>query len=327
MSGSDSQSRQDAGAAEGAADPVGGDHPALIRADALADNGRWTHVDVTGARPEETILAAAPGLSHSTLAALTDEDTRPRVDSADGGLLLILRGANLAPGAPVEDMISLRLWCDGRHLISCQRRPVRAVERVRDRLIGPDSPASAGAVLAALVQVIVQHMTPFVDAMLEQVDDLEDTLLGTPDKSMYHGMMRLRSSVLTYRRYLRPQRDALNTLQYDPPGFLSAERGRLRETANTLIRHLEDLDTAREALQMQQEELMTMLSARMNETLYRFSVVATIFLPLGFLTGLMGVNVAGMPGTVHPDAFWWLSGSLVLFGLGLYAWFRRKGLM
>ena len=81
-------------------------------------------------------------------------------------------------------------------------------------------------------------------------------------------------------------------------------RLRLREVNDRLIRHIEDIDEVRERAAMAQEELLSRISEQMNQRSYLFTVVATIFLPLGFFTGLMGINVGGMPGVEDNDAFW-----------------------
>ena len=56
----------------------------------------------------------------------------------------------------------------------------------------------------------------------------------------------------------------------------------------------------------------------MNNATLRLGVVATVFLPLGFLTGLLGINVAGVPGSHDPEAFWMVCGLLIILALG--AW-------
>jgi zinc transporter len=78
---------------------------------------------------------------------------------------------------------------------------------------------------------------------------------------------------------------------------------RLRETTDHLIRYIEDLDSSRDRASVTQEELVNRLSEQMNNRMYVLSIVAAIFLPLGFLTGLLGINVGGLPGVENPDAF------------------------
>jgi len=78
---------------------------------------------------------------------------------------------------------------------------------------------------------------------------------------------------------------------------------RLREIADRTTRFVEDLDSARERAAVTQEELMGRLSEQMDKRMYMLSLVAAVFLPLGFLTGLLGINVGGIPGAEFPWAF------------------------
>ena len=86
----------------------------------------------------------------------------------------------------------------------------------------------------------------------------------------------------------------------------------LREVHNHVTRYVEDLDAIRERSQIVKDEIANMLSDRLNRNMYVLSVIAAIFLPLGFLTGLMGVNIGGMPGVDNSWAFWTFSWVLIV---------------
>ncbi len=96
------------------------------------------------------------------------------------------------------------------------------------------------------------------------------------------------------------------------PSFDVARRGRLREVSDRTMPHVEDLDAVRDRTAVLQDELTTQMSEQMNRTMYLLTVVATVMLPLGFVTGLLGVNVAGIPGANSPWAFGALCAILVL---------------
>ena len=102
------------------------------------------------------------------------------------------------------------------------------------------------------------------------------------------------------------------------------DRLRLRESADRTTRFIEDLDLARERAVVVQEELLSRLSEKMDRTMYVLSIVAAIFLPLGFLTGLLGINVGGIPGADFKGSFLIFCIFLVLI-VGLQIWiFKRK---
>ena len=112
-------------------------------------------------------------------------------------------------------------------------------------------------------------------------------------------------------------------IEHRLPWLDQGERLRLREMADRITRYVEELETARERTLLVQDELSSRLSEQMNKTMYVLTIVATIFLPLGFVTGLLGVNLGGIPGTDEPLAFILLCLGLLGFGLLELLLFRR----
>jgi zinc transporter len=135
----------------------------------------------------------------------------------------------------------------------------------------------------------------------------------------------LRRQAISLRRYLSPQREALSRLLTEKiPWLDESNRIRLREVYDMLIRHIEDLDEARDRAAVTQEQLVNSLSEQMNKKMYILSIVAAIFLPLGFLTGLLGINVGGIPGAESKLGFLvfvLLLSAVVVFQIWL---FRKK---
>ena len=113
---------------------------------------------------------------------------------------------------------------------------------------------------------------------------------------MRQPLLTLRRRLIILRRYLVPQREALARLQLDATSLLSpAELLAIRESADRLIRVIEDLDSLRERLSVIHEEYLSRHNEMMNQRMYMLAVFTMIFLPLGFLTGLLGVNLNGIP--------------------------------
>jgi zinc transporter len=96
----------------------------------------------------------------------------------------------------------------------------------------------------------------------------------------------------------------------------------LQEAHNQLIRYLEDIDTIRERAQIVKDELSNILADKMNKNMYLLSIVAALFLPLGFFTGLLGINVGGMPGADNPSAFWVVSFVCAFFAVAILGLFK-----
>ena len=239
--------------------------------------------------------------------AMVLANARPRASAIDGGLLVVLRGVNLNPGADPEDMVSVRLWPEADRVITVSPRLVTAVDDVRHRVVSnsPLRPQSPMQLLAILAMALVYHMGPVIDALDDEVEDLQERLLAGDSQDLYRSFSDVRHRVTLLRRHLAPQRDALARLNREAVAFATMEdRDDLREVGDRIIRYVEDLDSARERATLLQDELDHAVSMKLNKNMYVMSVIAAIFLPLSFLTGLLGINVGGVPGEKNDFAFW-----------------------
>jgi zinc transporter len=161
-----------------------------------------------------------------------------------------------------------------------------------------------------------------VDNLEEELDSLEEDLIEGSVKELRPRLSGLRRQAVTLRRYLAPQRDVLARLSLESiPWIKDAHRARFRETADRTTRYVEDLDATRERAAVTQEELTAKLQDRMNRNMYVLSLVAAIFLPLGFLTGLLGINVGGIPGSESQIAFVIVCAFLVIIAVAEFSLF------
>ena len=268
-------------------------------------------------------LVEDSGLNDIASAALITPETRPRAVNRGDNLLLALRGINLNPGSQPDDMVSVRIWTDGKRVISTRKRKLQSTDDILDELGAGNGPRSAVDLLVAWIDRITWRMSGTVDNLEEQVDALEERVVGGDIAGLRVELISLRKQCITLRRYLAPQREAMNRLISEPLSWIDElNRLRLREINDRLIRHIEDIDAVRERAAMANEEILTQVSEEMNRRSYVFTVVATIFLPLGFFTGLMGINVGGMPGVDSDTAFWIVVGLCVGIIAALAAYFR-----
>lgn len=284
----------------------------------------WVNLDRNSPAARDW-LERSSGLDSLTVEALLQEDTRPRLASQGGGLLIILRGVNLNPGADPEDMVSIRLWMDAGRVVSLHGKPLRAVAELRRALAEGEQPGNGGELLACLVERLTELMAPVLHDLEEQLDTLEERVLDEPARATRAALIALRRRGIILRRYIAPLRDVLARLALEREGPLEpGTRARLRESWDRVVRYVEDLEALRERAAVAQEELASTLSDRMNRNMYTLSLVATVFLPLGFVTGLLGVNLAGLPGTENPQAFLWLCVALGAVALGVAGFFHLR---
>ena len=138
------------------------------------------------------------------------------------------------------------------------------------------------------------------------------------------GLVEVRRMAAVLRRYIAPQRDALvRLIQFEESWLDGRVEGRLREAIDQVTRLTEGLEELRERAAVVQDELMNRSSQRMERTMYLLTLVASVMLPLGFVTGLLGVNVAGIPGAETSWAFWAVCGLMAALVL-VEVWLLRR---
>ena len=280
----------------------------IIQDNALA----WVHLDGNDPKSREWLERELTYLDNIIADALLAEETRPRILQFEEGALLILRGVNLNENAQAEDMISIRLWLDQHRIISVQRRPLKATKDIHEKLISSKGPKNSGDFITMLTARLFDRMEPVFSELDEKLDDVEEKVMETPDISERQTITTIRKQAIMFRRYIAPQRDVITALRTsEQPWLDQMNKRRLQESLDQVIRYIEDLDTIRERAQIVKDELANGLADRMNKNMYVLSVIAAIFLPLGFLTGLMGINIGGMPGVDNAHAFWIFSGMLI----------------
>jgi len=255
--------------------------------------------------------------------ALIAPETRPRVTRFERGLVVNLRGVNLNEGAAPEDMVSIRIWIDEKRLISARLRSVKAAQDLRSELEHGARIGSPGALLARIAARLIDRMEPFLQEIEDEIDALEDAILQGGGHQLRTKLAQTRYVAVIVRRFIAPQREAVARLaSEDFSGFDGTMKIDLREAADRVTRMTEDIDAARERAMVLQDQLTDQRAEEMNRNMMILSVVAAIFLPLGFLTGLFGINVGGMPGVEDPLAFWLVVISCVAVAVGLVALFK-----
>ncbi len=285
----------------------------------------WMHLDAASPRVREW-LEKDSGLTPVTISALLNVEARPRVFHGKRGYAAMLRGVNTNEDADPEDMVAMRLWCDGNRLISLRHRRLLTPRHILRRLLSDRTgPKTIPDLFEQLIGSLVDR---FGDVILDydaRIDAMEDNTEDSDPRKLRKEIGELRQDLALVRRHMAPQREALTRLLGDPPAWLSDHNLlMLRETSDQFQRYLEDIDSIRERAILVKEDVVNRLSESMNRNMYVISIAAAIFLPLGFITGLLGINVGGMPGVEDNRAFWITCGLLVLLLIGQVILFRRK---
>ena len=286
----------------------------------------WVHLDLTAADVHEWLKTNVSYLGESLISALLADETRPRISNHGNGMLLIRRGVNSNENSDPEDMVSTRLWIDEHRIISIQKRNLSAIDDVVKDIQQGHGPGNSAEFLVMLTQKLMKTTASEVEIRTIQVDQIEDEVFDHGKVSPPEKISLERRKNIILQRFLRPQKEVLNPANSFPMEWVKSEnRAALFETYQGYLKISEDLDLNTERLRVAEDEITKYNHERLNNNMYRLSILSAVFLPLGFLTGLFGINIAGMPGVSAPNAFIvFCTLLLVIFGLQLLVLKRLK---
>lgn len=272
-----------------------------------ADAPAWVNLQADHENAANWLQTHLTYLNPITIQALLADETRPRCEVLENGVLLILRGVNLNEGAVPEDMVSVRMWVDPHRVVTMHRRSLKAIEKMEEACQKGQGPQSSAAFITKIIEDLLVVMEPVLQNIEERVDDLEEALMESPNSGLKNELSLIRRRALLLKRYINPQKEAISKLRNTQLEWIALnERMQLQESYDKITRFIEHLDSTRERCQIIQDELATILADRLNRNTYILTLVAGVFLPLGFITGLLGVNLGGIPGVENAYAFWLL---------------------
>ncbi len=301
------------------------DHADIATLRLAQEESLWLHWDRSHPQAQAW-LRQQSGLTPFACDVLLEENTRPRILALPGDeVLLFLRGVNLNPDAEPEDMVSLRVFADAHRVISLRLRPLRSTEVVLHQLEAGIGPKTSSEVLLGLADALTERVDELVEVLTERLDEEEDRVETderyTPPQDK---MLSLRRQAAGLRRFLLPQREIYCQLTRNRlPWFVDDDTDYWNELSNRLIRYLEELDLVRERVNLILEAEERRMRERMNRTMYLLGIITGFFLPMSFLTGLLGINVGGIPGSDNSHGFVLACG--LIGTVALFQWwiFRR----
>ncbi len=283
----------------------------------------WLQLNFTA--PDVRQLLQSLNLSEPTIHALTKPESRPRVAVSNEELLLIVRGVNKIKGEKPENMISVRILATKNLLISCQKKSLASVDSLVADMEQGKPPQSTGDFIVRLNERLVMNMGDTMENIEERSIAMEERIMEDSGVNYRAELYHLRRQIIQLKRFLIPQRDALAKLQLEKTGWMTVKQQiRLREVGDYMMRYLEILEASRELSVVSMDTLNQRQNEQLNKRMYLLSMIAALFLPLSFFTGLFGVNLSGIPLAGKPYAFPLFSVCLLLIVLLIFRFFRGK---
>ncbi|MGB7347271.1 MAG: magnesium/cobalt transporter CorA [Pirellulaceae bacterium] len=307
---------------------------------ATMDESPVTWVDVCGFG-DANVIRTVGGIFNLHPLALEDAvnlHQRPKVEMYGDSLFFIARSISghepNSNGDPFDShQIGLFL---GRDFVVTFREPETTCiggvqKRLRDGK-GRIRDSGADYLLYALIDVTVDSFFPVLEAHGERLDSLDEVIAENPQQDLIRQIHDLRAQLLTIRRSVWPLRDAINSLIRDSGELVGDETDLyLRDAYDHTIQIIDVIETDRELCADLRDFYLTTISNRMNQVMKFLTIIATLFIPLTFVTGLYGMNFnTQASGMNMPELNWPWGYPLVLLimattTIGLLVYFRKKG--
>ncbi|NMP26761.1 zinc transporter ZntB [Rahnella sp. SAP-1] len=283
----------------------------------------WLHLDYTQPVSEQWINTT-PLLPESVREALAGESIRPKVIRMGEGTLVTLRSINLNANARPDQLVTIRVYLTDKMIISTRHRKVFSMNEMINDMQHGSGPRDTGSWLVDMCDALTDHTSDFIEDLHDKIIDFEDALMEqqVPERGQ---MALLRKQLIVLRRYMAPQRDVFARLASERlPWMTDDERRRMQEIADRLGRGLDDLDGSIARTAVLSDEISSLMADALNRRTYTMSLLAMVFLPTTFLTGLFGVNLGGIPGSGSHLGFGAFCALLVLLVGGVAWWMKRS---
>ena len=254
-------------------------------------------------------------------------DKRPKLEDFDGFAFLVVYG-----WSPDDDeLVEVHCFFAERYLVTVHRDASPTIDALVSKLERNADPVPAGALLLhEVIDRLVDGFFPIVQQLNEELDAVEERIFASPQREQLEEVFRLRHRLVRLRRVVVPQRDVVGRLSTGGlalSGMTHEAERYFRDVYDHLIRLTEEIDGGREMTSSAIDAYLSTSSNKLNATTKQLTVIATIFLPLSFITGFFGQNFGWMVGEVSSWQAFVLMGIGVelLMVVALLAVFRTRG--
>jgi magnesium transporter len=294
----------------------------------LLAKGEFFWLKVHGCSPDQIAeLGQKFGLHPLAVEDSQEFGQRPKLDDYDTTALLVFYGVD-PDGTPVE----VHFHVSGQWMITIHEDGHEIFQSAEQR-IAREPPKTEEEAIYRVLDNLTDSFFPVLDHVDERIDDLMDEMVERPSQDQREELFRMRRKLIELRRVATPQRDILarggDVLGRLPGLEADDARDWFRDVYDHLIRISELIDSYRDLLSGALDLYLSTVSNRLNAISKQLTVVATIFLPLTFVTGFFGQNFGMLVRHIDSAAAFWGYGvgGMVVSALGLLWFFKRQGFL
>jgi len=286
----------------------------------------WMHFNLSDARARRWLLGAE-FLPMAVREMLHEHDENRRIEFVEEGLLLVMGDFTYEDESDPSEVAPLWCWAGERVLVTARLHPLKSVDALRLQLReGANMEfTSAMDLMGQLLEHRTLRLRKLADSMISQLDDIEDEILAGNIAQQRGQLGRARRLCARLRRQFAPERTDMNKFLHRPLPLGEADREVLQSATESLGFTIEEISELYERAKLLQEELASRLAESTGRNLYVLSILTAVFLPMTLVTGIFGMNVAGLPGLHGEHSFLWVMLLIVASGVGtLAALFLRR---
>ena len=254
-------------------------------------------------------------------------DQRPKLDEYDDYMFLVVYGAS-----PDEDrLVEVHCFYSERYLVTIHRDEAPSIAALRERYAQRGAPIDEPVrLLYAVVDGLVDSFFPTLSELDDRIDVLEDAIFMRADEAQLHEIFAMKRLLVGVRKVVSPQRDLFASIAVGAgrvPGMTADDERYFRDVYDHLIRISDLVDTYRDLLTGAMDVYLSTVSNRLNSVMKQLAIIATVFMPLTFLTGFFGQNFPSLVGHIGGwTAFAVFGVALELATLGIVlGYFWRRG--
>ena len=252
----------------------------------------------------------------------------PKIEAYPGYLYVVLHGIDMEAGKHEFATRDIDFFLGANYLVTIHDGRSRSIARMRDLCDQHDRVLGEGpvALMHRIVDAMVDHYRPTVEAIESRIDDLEEeAFVGR--QTVVRQVLRLRRDLGFMRRVLTPQRDVIGRLaRREFPAIGDEMAYRFRDVYDHVVRSSEEAIMFQDRVTGILEVNLAAVSNRLNKVMQVLTVMSTIFLPLTVLTGMWGMNIdlPLLPGG-RPMQFWWIGVFMLGISVTMLVIFHRRG--
>jgi magnesium transporter len=288
----------------------------------------WIDLDQPSDADLQT-LAQAIHLHPLTLEDARTFNQRPKVEEYEGYLFMVVFGVDPETESGNPLLREVHLIISGDYVVTVHHSPIQALTELRARYC--DQPVRSEQFLVyKILDAVTSTLVPTLSRVDDDIDDIEQQIIDEAAPENLQRIFSLKRDLVAMRRVVTPMRDMMarnSDVIASLPGLESDDRLYFRDVYDGLVRTSELVDSYRDLLGGATDMYLSTVANRQGEVNKQLTVIATIFLPLTFLTGFFGQNFSFEVTHILSGLWAFLIlglGGLLLSLVGFWVYFRRK---